>query len=53
MTKNNIYTEKDSLGSKPNKKSNQEEWVEESFSTDTPLSDRRTRRKPSKQLKKK
>lgn len=53
MAKNNIYTEKDSVGSKPNKNSNQDGWVEESFSTDTPLSDRRTRKKASKQLKKK
>lgn len=49
----NIHTEKDSHGSKPNKKSKNDEWVEENFSSNTNPSSHRDRKKPSKKMKKK
>ena len=47
----NIYSEKDSFGSKPNRKTKKDEWAEESFSTDTNPSSHRVRKKASKIIK--
>ena len=50
---NNIHSEKDSHGSRPNKKNVKDEWVEEDFNTNPNTSSHRVRKKPSKQMKKK
>jgi hypothetical protein len=48
---NNIHSEKDSLGSRPNKKSGKDEWVEENFDTNPKNTSHRVRKKPTKQMK--
>lgn len=53
MSKNNIYTEKDSFGSRPNKRPNKDEWIEESFGVEPGSNGGSLRKKPLKQNKKK
>jgi hypothetical protein len=50
----NIHTEKDSHGSRPNKKNLNDGWVEEGFKINPDITpSHRVKKKPSKQMKKK
>ena len=53
MSKNNIYTEKESFGSRPNKRSKTEEWIEESFGIEPGSDGGRIKNKPPKKKIKK
>lgn len=48
---NNIHSEKDSFGSRPNKRSRKDEWVEEDFDTNPKNTSHRVRKKTNKQMK--
>lgn len=52
LKNNNVYEERESIGSRPSKGRKQEEWVEESFGVSPDGVRMNSTRKPSKSTKK-